>query len=396
MTAHHYNHHMRFSRREFLEASSLATSSMLAAGCAARRTPVAAGPVGIAGAAPVRLARVRVSADRVIRTIAGLRPFRPSGFVVRGEKLDAKTVIHNYGHGGAGITLSWGTSQLAVDEGAKTGTPANAIQGCAVLGCGVMGLSTARLLQQRGYSPVIYTKAMPPLTTSNVAGGLWEPVSLFDLPRVTPQFRSQFAEASRLAFRRYQSLAGDVYGVRWLPLYTLSRDGAHQAPPPENPNSDVEGLYPEARQLTPSQHPFGTPFAHRRQTMLIEPAIYLNALMRDFLVAGGRIVVQEFATARDLMALRENLIFNCTGLGARTLFNDSELMPIKGQLVFLLPQPEVDYCTLGPTGIYMFPRRDGVLLGGSFERGVENTDIDPATIERILQENQALFAPMHA
>ena len=380
MTPDHYNHLMRFSRREFL-----GTSSLMTAGCAVRRVP-AAGPVT---PEPVRLARVRVAADRVIRTIAGLRPFRPSGFVVRGEKLDGKTVIHNYGHGGAGITLSWGTSQLAVEEGAKTG-----VRDCAVLGCGVMGLSTARLLQQRGYSPVIYTKAMPPLTTSNVAGGLWEPVSLFDLPRVTPEFRSQFAEASRLAFRRYQSLTGDVYGVRWLPLYSLSGDGAHQAPPPENPNSDVEGLYPEARQLTQREHPFGVPFAHRRQTMLIEPAIYLNALMRDFLVAGGRIVVQEFATARDLMALRENLIFNCTGLGARTLFNDSELMPIKGQLVFLLPQPEVDYCTIGPGGIYMFPRRDGVLLGGSWERGVENTDIDPAVTGRILQGNGALFNAM--
>ena len=60
-------------------------------------------------------ARVRVSADRVIRSTVGLRPFRPVGFVVRAEKLDAKTVIHNYGHGGAGITLSWGTAQLAVD-----------------------------------------------------------------------------------------------------------------------------------------------------------------------------------------------------------------------------------------------------------------------------------------
>jgi len=370
------------SRRGFLT-----TSSLLLAGCAARRNPVAKGPGTVSATA--RLARVKVSPDRVIRAIAGLRPYRPSGFVVRGEKLDSKTVIHNYGHGGAGITLSWGTSQLAVEEGAKS-----AERECAVIGCGVVGLSTARLLQQRGYSPVIYAKAMPPSTTSNVAGGLWEPVTVFDETRITPDFRRQFAEASRFAFRRYQSLAGDWYGVRWLPLYSLSRDAAHQPPPRESPNSDVERLYPEARQLTNAEHPFDVPFVHRRQTMLIEPAIYLGALLRDFHVSGGRIVIQEFGTARDLMSLRENLVFNCTGLGARTLFNDSELMPIKGQLVFLLPQPEVDYCTVGPDGNYMFPRHDGILLGGSRERGVENTDTDAVTTDRILRENGELFTRM--
>ena len=333
---------------------------------------------------------MKVSADRVIRTIAGLRPYRPSGFVVRAEKLDQKTVVHNYGHGGAGITLSWGTSQLAVEEGARTGE-----RECAVIGCGVVGLSTARLLQLRGSNPVIYTKAMPPLTTSNVAGGLWEPVTVFDHERVTPAFRQQFAEASRFAFRRYQSLAGDWYGVRWLPLYALSTRGPFQTPPPDSPNHDVEALYPEARQLDRGEHPFAVPFVYRRQTMLIEPAIYLAQLIRDFQLAGGRIVIQEFAAARDLTALRENLIFNCTGLGARTLFHDAELMPVKGQLVFLLPQPEVEYCTVGPSGNYMFPRHDGILLGGSQEQGVETTDNDPATVERILRDNAALFGAMH-
>src|SRR5436190_7348122 len=218
-----------------------------------------------------QLPRVRVSADRVIRSIAGLRPFRPSGFVVRAQKLDTKTVIHNYGHGGAGITLSWGTAQLAVDL-----APRDASRECAVIGCGVVGLSTARLLQERGFSPVIYARETPPLTTSNVAGGLWEPTSVFDLPSVTPEFRAQFAAASRIAFRRYQSFAGEPYGVRWLPLYSLSRDRAYTPPPPESPNFEVEKLYPEGGNLSTGQHPFDVPHVHRRQTMLIEPAIYLG------------------------------------------------------------------------------------------------------------------------
>ena len=332
---------------------------------------------------------MRVAADRVIRTIVGLRPFRPAGFVVRGERLDAKTVIHNYGHGGAGITLSWGTAHLAVEEASKVDTRA-----AAVIGCGVVGLATARLLQLRGYSVVIYTKAMPPDTTSNVAGGLWDPVTLFDRPRVTPEFRMQFADASRFAFRFYQSLAGEAYGVRWMPEFSLSNDSARQEPSPESPNSEIDALFPERRQLTAAENPFATKFAYRRQSMLIEPAIYLNALIRDFQIAGGKIVLREFAEVRDLASLREDLLFNCTGLGARALFHDEELIPIRGQLTFLLPQPEVQYMTVGPGNIYMFPRRDGILLGGSHERGDWNLEVDAGTRDRVLRENGELFGSM--
>lgn len=100
--------------------------------------------------------------------------------------------------------------------------------------------------------------------------------------------------------------------MRWLPCYTLSQT-PHQPPPPESPYAAVEPLYPEARALQPAKHPFPAPHVWRRYSTLIEPAIYLNALMRDFLTAGWCIEVREFAGAREIAALRESLIFNCTG-----------------------------------------------------------------------------------
>src|SRR5215467_7296446 len=131
------------NRRTFLKSATAAATALVGSRCASRSNgrPFADTIPGTLSPAGCRLAPVRVSPDREIRTIAGLRPYRPSGFVVRGEKLGEKTVIHNYGHGGGGITLSWGTAQLAVEEGAKVDA-----RSAAVVGCGVVGLSTARLL----------------------------------------------------------------------------------------------------------------------------------------------------------------------------------------------------------------------------------------------------------
>ena len=73
--------------------------------CAPKGAAIAVAP----RRAPVRLAPVNISWDRIIRTTIGLRPHRPSGFVLRADKLDDKLLIHNFGHGGSGMSLSWGT-----------------------------------------------------------------------------------------------------------------------------------------------------------------------------------------------------------------------------------------------------------------------------------------------
>ncbi|HUR97056.1 MAG TPA: FAD-dependent oxidoreductase, partial [Pyrinomonadaceae bacterium] len=62
-----------------------------------------------------RFAPVNVARNRVIREVVGLRPFRPEGYLVEAQRVGTKLLVHNYGHGGGGITLSWGTASQAVD-----------------------------------------------------------------------------------------------------------------------------------------------------------------------------------------------------------------------------------------------------------------------------------------
>ncbi len=108
-------------------------------------------------------------------------------------------------------------------------------------------------------------------------------------------------------------------------------------------------------------------------------------------MAGGRVEVRRFAGRGEMAALPERLLFNCTGLGSRDLFGDEELVPVRGQLAVLLPQPEIHYAFTGDAG-YMFPRPDGILLGGTFERGEWYTVPEPTAIERIVESHRQLFA----
>ncbi|MDB6071337.1 MAG: FAD-binding oxidoreductase [Verrucomicrobiales bacterium] len=334
------------------------------------------------------LVPVRVEPNLEIRTIAGLRPYRPSGFVVRREDTAGKTLVHHYGHGGGGFSLSWGTSQLAV----KMITQPLSGLDCAVVGAGVMGLSTARLLQLQGARVTIYARDQPPETTSNVAGAQWWPFSVFDNNRRSGAFSAQYVEAAKFSYHYFQQFAGPEWGVRWVPNYYLS------AAPPLNgwiggPGGVLHDLQVGFQDFAPGEHVFSHGYARRFYSMMIEPAVYLRRMMEEFRRSGGSLSVRSFATAGEVLALPQPVIFNCTGLGAGALFGDTELVPIKGQLTFLLPQPEVNY-TLISGDLYMFPRSDGILLGGTYETGEWSTTPDLPAKARILEAQRQLFLRM--
>ena len=327
----------------------------------------------------------RISMDNVIRTVVGLRPYRPAGFVVRRETMDDKIVVHNYGHGGGGISLSWGSSGLAVRE-VRDLQPADA----AVLGSGVMGLTTARLLQEAGWNVTIYTRDMWRHTTSNVAAGEWGPYSVYDSALVGPEFMAQYIQAARIAHHAFTNLTGPDYGVRWLESYALG-DRPELDAFKEDPIGD---LFPYQGVYGPGQHPFPSRYATYMVTMQIDPGVLLRRLTRDFQLAGGRFVIRTFTSIPGVLSLPEPVIFNCTGLGSRDLFGDEGLTAAKGQLVFFPPDPAVDYMTFGGGRgtLYMFPRSDVLLLGGTFKRDDFSRNPEADETERIVTQHRKIFS----
>jgi D-amino-acid oxidase len=382
-------------RRTFLTTGSMAAVGFGISACGPKAAPTVAPATRHAR---VSLPPVKASWDRVIRTTVGLRPHRDAGFMLKADTLDDKLVIHNYGHGGAGMSLAWGTGLMAAELAA-----AHPARQAAVIGCGSVGLTCARQLQRRGYDVSIYALAVPPNVTSNMSLAGFTPTSgLVETDRRTTQWDEQYLRAADISYRQLQLLAGPHYGVSWLDNYSLMNElPSESSRTSERP--DLQARFNIGREVYgPGEHPFATKYAVRSPQIRIEPSIYLDNLMRDFVLFGGHIVMRKFDTPRDVMTLREPIVFNCSGLGARELFGDQELVPLKGQLTVLVPQPEVQYHTNGGVppvpgaslGIHMMARSDGIILGGTSQRGVWTLEPDEAERKRVVDSHIAVFGAM--
>jgi glycine/D-amino acid oxidase-like deaminating enzyme len=369
------------NRRSAIKRVAGLAAATLIDGCAARASRPA---TALARPAP-RLAWPDIRPERELRTIVGLRPFRPSGFVVNAEKFGDTLVVHDYGHGGGGIALSWGTGEMA----ARLAHDAGAGH-VAVIGCGAVGLAVSRLLQDRGHAVMLYARDLPPETTSWKAAGQCFPGPVFDRGMESPVFLARFVEAAHVSVARFNDMVGERYGVRWLPTYYMSR-----APFDEDDLTGIESplraVMPDFEVLIPRQHPFPFEFVRRFSSMVIDPGTYFPAVMEDFLRAGGRLIVRELTSVEDVLQLPARVVVNCTGLGSQRLFPDRDLVPVKGQLSVMRPQADVQYATLGG-GLYMFPRSDGLVLGGLWRRGDWSLEPDDVERDRIITGNAAVFA----
>ena len=101
--------------------------------------------------------------------------------------------------------------------------------------------------------------------------------------------------------------------------------------------------------------------------------------------------------SRIITDLAEPVVVNCTGYGARALFGDQSLVPVRGQIAWLTPQPEVTYA-LYYRGISMVPRHDGIVIqaNGSSQMvgyGLDDETPDRAESEQALAALSALFQP---
>jgi D-amino-acid oxidase len=357
------------NRRLFLQGSAALAVGLT--GCA--RKPVAASVPGAPSLpfydAVGPIIPIRADVDRIFRITVCLRPFRPAGPRLDVERLGDKLVIHNYGHGGSGWSLSWGSADVVVR---KALDGANGKKDLAVIGCGALGLTAATTAQRAGFKVTIYAKERPPYVRSARATGSWTPDSRIALTSaVSPNFGAEWESMARTSFAMYQSYLG-VPGdpVEWTDRYTLSDHAPGEGGPhmPRQEEHDwahyydrIEDLTPDSQDIPAGAHPFPTRFVRRDTSLTFNIADYSRQLMNDFMIAGGVIETREFQSPQDLASLPQPILINCTGYGARQLWSDESIVPVRGQIAWLIPQEGVHY-GLSYKGVNVLARRDGIVV----------------------------------
>ena len=338
--------------------------------------------------------------------LIGVRPHREGGVRLELEqqpiasRWGPKFLIHNYGHGGAGITLSFGCASVVADhvrtliQDMGRRRPISV----AVIGSGVIGLTVASELRRRWprLRIAVYAKDLDVRqTTSFKAAGQFEPSGIYE-EYETDDERNILAEYLRRSRNRIIEL-GDAsrwqhYGIAFRRNYTLD----HRIPafdtytPVDVVPKPKTGTLP-FRSLNVSGREY--------RTWLINPTILLPRLLSDLSRWGVSFRRRMFTDVQSFAELRENIIINCTGYGAKALVQDEQILARRGHLVVLRRTlPKQFYFFSGGCEnyrtMYVFCRHRDIVIGGSVQEGNESEDVNPkddVVFRRIRENAQNMF-----
>lgn len=241
-----------------------------------------------------------------------------------------------------------------------------------VLGAGVSGLSCAHELARAGHQVELWARERQQATTSTVAAAIWYPY------HVEPQAR--VVGWALHSLRRFAELAEDrARGIRWHRGTELFPSG-HAAP-------DWIRTLPGSRALETGRLPQGFAQGFEFDLPVIETPTYMPWLEGEVLKLGVQLRVRVIDSLRQALDHCPQVV-NCTGLGSRALAHDSDLHPVRGQLV-RVAQLGFDRFWFdehrGEHPTYIIPREHDVVLGSSAERNEGERLTEPAMLRSIIE-----------
>ncbi|HEX8393835.1 MAG TPA: FAD-dependent oxidoreductase [Longimicrobium sp.] len=240
-----------------------------------------------------------------------------------------------------------------------------------VLGAGVIGLTTAIRLAERGRRVRVWGPDAVHSIVSSAAAAIWYPYKAAPLDRV-----------ARWALRTREQLLRDAAdpasGVRDV-------DGTEVWNGAPDPIWTIAEMDVVPRRTIPSQFPEYTD-AHELRLPVAEMPVYLAWLAARLEALGVQTEPRRARTLDDAI-FAATTVMNCTGLAAGVLVGDSSVHPIRGQII-RVRNPGIERFWLavspGAEPVYIVPRADDVILGGTAQMHDGRLDTDAHTAEEIL------------
>ncbi len=232
-------------------------------------------------------------------------------------------------------------------------------------------MSTAVLLAEQGHQVEIISKNFSPDITSNRAAAFWFPYHVRNDKRGIGWCQA--------AFEYYHSHTGEETGISMIKLIKAVKNNSGDE------DSWIEFI-PEGHLniLENEAAPKGYDKAYEVLVPLMETQIFLPWLYKQAQAHNAVLIKQEVT---DLYALSKqyDVVINCTALGARTLCNDTAVIPVRGQVVLLEPGYP-DFILLdNQTPAYVVPRKDATIVGGTYEENVFDERTEEESLKDILR-----------
>ncbi len=246
----------------------------------------------------------------------------------------------------------------------------------SIVGAGVIGLSTGILALERGYKVTVYTPDDPRKTISAKAAASFKPHLVVYNDRTDAMVPESWEHFLHLMKQREEN------GIR---LHTHWEASSRKRPP-----APYLRHMRNVEILTRPKVPGGYAHGWKYTTFLIDTSLYIPWLRKVFVKQGGTFVHlrKSLKTLSEVSQLPSDRIINCTGFGAKVLCNDSNMQPVKGQIV-VVEKLSMRW-SINADGFYIYPRATDTILGGTYEFGKEDTTIETSATELILRGNMRI------
>jgi len=242
----------------------------------------------------------------------------------------------------------------------------------AVIGAGVVGLSTAVRLLERGIPTVLSAERRSPQIASAAAPAMFTPFPGSDIER-----SRCWARASLKALHALERIEGPSAGVR----FGAFREYCYRQPGPR-PFADLSS------QRAAPVVPQGFAAVLDSDRPHIDTNRHLAWLESRFFRLGGRMVEERLTSIDTLFEQGHAIVVNCAGVGARMLARDPLVRSMRGIVVHTRRTPELVRSlhddAPGNIVTYVFTYDDHVVLGSTYDQDEWDERIDEGEVQGII------------